>query len=82
MDFNVYMGSKDGRVLDLSKKVVLELVKPFENQGHCLWFDNFYTSPSLMVDLIELRFSACGTCNPIRRHFPQTEITRLGIRRQ
>ncbi|KAK6470125.1 piggyBac transposable element-derived protein 4-like [Huso huso] len=70
-DFDVYAGSKEGRIYDLAKKVVLQLSQPLVNQGYYLWFDNYYTSPSLLSELRERGFLACGTYNPNRRWFPR-----------
>ncbi|KAK1152068.1 piggyBac transposable element-derived protein 4-like [Acipenser oxyrinchus oxyrinchus] len=69
VDFYVYTGGRDGRVTDLAKKVVLELVDPLAGQGYNLWLGNFYTSPALLVELNRLGFNVCGTYN-IKRHFP------------
>ncbi|XP_048104132.1 piggyBac transposable element-derived protein 3-like [Alosa alosa] len=62
LDFNIYTGGRDGRVLDLASKVVEELIQPFRDSGHTIWFDNFYTSPTLMVKLRTWGLNACGTC--------------------
>ncbi|XP_051575096.1 piggyBac transposable element-derived protein 3-like isoform X1 [Myxocyprinus asiaticus] len=70
LDFNVYIGSHDGRVTDLATKVVESLLQPFKDQGHNVWFDNFYTSPALMVKLLEMGTNACGTCRVNRKLFP------------
>ena len=45
-------------------------MQPFKDQGHNLWFENFYTSPALMVKLLEMRTNACGTCRVNRKLFP------------
>ena len=70
LDFNVYTGSRDGRVTDLATKVVDLLLQPFKDQGHNVWFDNFYTSPALIVKLLEMGTNACGTCRVNRKLFP------------
>ncbi|XP_041961435.1 piggyBac transposable element-derived protein 4-like [Alosa sapidissima] len=70
LDFNVYTGSRDGRVTDLASKVVEELVQPFKGMGHTVWFDNFYTSPALMIKLRGWGLNACGTCRVNRKRFP------------
>ncbi|XP_062848170.1 piggyBac transposable element-derived protein 4-like [Trichomycterus rosablanca] len=70
LDFDVYTGSLDGRITDLAIKVIEDLVQPFKNQGHTVWFDNFYTSPTVMVRLKEWGINACGTCRINRKKFP------------
>ncbi|XP_051511458.1 piggyBac transposable element-derived protein 4-like [Myxocyprinus asiaticus] len=70
LGFNVYTGSHDGRVTDLATKVVELLLQPFKDQGHNVWFDSFYTSPALMVKLLEMGSNACGTCRVNRKLFP------------
>ncbi|KAJ8356795.1 hypothetical protein SKAU_G00195890 [Synaphobranchus kaupii] len=70
LDFNVYTGSPDSHVTDLATKVVETLVQPFRDQGHNIFFDNFYTSPALMATLRRLGFNACGTCRISRKNFP------------
>ncbi|XP_051956388.1 piggyBac transposable element-derived protein 4-like isoform X2 [Xyrauchen texanus] len=70
LDFNVYTGSRDGHVTDLATKVVESLLQPFKDQGHNVWFDNFYTSPALMVKLLEMGTNACGKCRVNRKLFP------------
>ena len=71
MDF-IVSGSWDGRVIDLARKVVDELVVPYANQGYNVWFDNFYTSSTLISSLREQGFNACGTCRVNRKQFPDT----------
>ena len=51
----------------LGHPVVLELVQDLVGNEHTIYVDNFYTSPSLFTDLIQLGFKACGTLNPNRR---------------
>ncbi|KAJ8349612.1 hypothetical protein SKAU_G00247420 [Synaphobranchus kaupii] len=71
LDFNVYTGSRDGRVTDLATKVVEALIQPYKDQGYNLWMDNFYTSPALMVTLRQIGINACGTCRINRKKFPE-----------
>ena len=51
----------------LGHRVVLELVQDLVGNEHTIYVDNFYISPSLFTDLIQLGFKACGTHNPNRR---------------
>ena len=51
----------------LGHRVVLELVQNLVGNEHTIYVDNFYISPSLFTDLIQLGFKSCGTLNPNRR---------------
>ncbi|XP_066567847.1 uncharacterized protein LOC136755273 isoform X2 [Amia ocellicauda] len=64
IDFNIYTGNRDRKVIGLAQKVVLELVNPLEHQGYNVWLDHFYTSPRLLMELKELGCNSCGTCSP------------------
>ncbi|CAB1347534.1 unnamed protein product [Coregonus sp. 'balchen'] len=68
LNVNVYTGSWDGRVVDLARKVVEELVGPYANHRYNVWFDNFYTSPPLVSSLREHGVNACGTCRVNWKH--------------
>ncbi|XP_067099761.1 piggyBac transposable element-derived protein 4-like isoform X1 [Osmerus mordax] len=70
LDFNIYTGSSVERDTDLATTVVESLLQPFKDQGHNVWFDNFYTSPALMVKLLEMGINACGTCKANRKQIP------------
>ena len=45
----------------VSSRIVLTLVKDLLNQGHCVFMDNFYSSPSLYRQLLENQTDAVGT---------------------
>ena len=64
LDFHLYCGKQ--RTIPLSANglaydVVMELIKPFANQGYLVFFDNFYTSPKLVNDLEKIGIGATGT---------------------
>ena len=64
VDFNVYIGKDAARNTSqygLSYDVVMELMKPFLNQGYHLYLDNFYTSSQLLTDLFLHGTPAVGT---------------------
>ena len=62
----------------LSYDVVMKLVQPFLFQGYELYFDNFYTSPTLLTDLLQLEVVATGTLNANRRGVPK-EVLEMKI---
>ena len=73
LDFNLYCGKKRTTPLSvhgLSYDVVMELVKPFVNQGYLAFFDNFYTSPTLINDLHDVGIGATGTLRLNRSGIP------------
>ena len=63
--FDLYQGSEkkpDVRKVPLGARVVLELASKVDDpQGKELFFDNLFTSPSLLVTLTKMGFRATGT---------------------
>lgn len=51
--------------------IAADLVKPFLGKGHCLYIDNFYTSPRLVKHLLEHNTHVCGTVSSNRKNFPK-----------
>lgn len=51
---------------------MMRLVKLLINQGYHLYFDNFYTSVTLVKDLFCLMLPATGTAAENRRGFPNS----------
>ena len=51
----------------LAENVVLDLLTGLEDKGHHVYFDNFYTSPSLCKQLFKLGYGSCGTIRINRR---------------
>ena len=48
----------------------MELVKNYEGKGHCLFIDNYYTSPQLLIDLLEKNKYCTGTIRTTRKNLP------------
>ena len=74
-DFDVYVGRNAAEVPSangLAYDVVMKLVQPLINQGYHLYFDNFYTSVTLVKDLFQLSIPATGTAAENRRGFPDS----------
>ena len=40
---------------------MVELLSRLENKGYHVYFDNFYTSPTLCKYLLTFGFGSCGT---------------------
>ena len=76
VDFDLYTGksaetSERGRV---ACDVVLKLLQPFCFQGYEVFVDNYYTSPTLFVELLSLGITATGTLRINRRGVPEKVI--------
>ncbi|KAB0800404.1 hypothetical protein PPYR_06144 [Photinus pyralis] len=72
LKFSVYEGKKESdEEGPLGEKTVLELTKPFENKNYCIYFDNFFTSFTLLLKLLDRKLYGCGTMRPNRKNFPK-----------
>ena len=73
LDFNVYTGKSDNHgEYGLAYDVVKELIAPYVFQRYFVSFDNFYTSPILLEDLLKQEVYATGTFRADRRSIPRT----------
>ena len=67
----VYTGKKGDTVeTNIGAKVVKELTKDFQHKWHYAFFDNFFTSKSLLCDLERVGVYGCGTARADRKFFP------------
>ena len=55
----------------LSEQVVLDLMEGFEEKGHKVYMDSFYSSPSLFLKLKDKNIGDSGTVNGNRKGMPQ-----------
>lgn len=69
-EFQVYTGRADGAQIGLGKRVVLDLSRRLHGLRHHLFFDNFFSSVSLLETLLENGLYACGTARQNYREFP------------
>ena len=75
--FQVYTGAHSNtntKEKGLGYRVVMDLMDRFQMKGHCLFIDNFYTSPQLLSDLLAVRVYYTGTVRPNRKNFPREVI--------
>ncbi len=70
--FQVYTGanSKTSKEKGLGHIVVMDLMERYQMKGHCLFVNNFYTSPLLLHDLLLVGTYRTGTVRSTRKHFP------------
>lgn len=73
LDFDLYCGKHRAQPLSsngLTFDVVMELVKPYHFQGYQVFMDNFYTSPTLVQELLLVGIRSTGTLTTSRRGVP------------
>ena len=69
--FQIYTGKINNKSeKGLGLWVVLNLMSPYFERHHHLYFDNFYTSPKLLLELEKHKTYACGTVRSNRGQFP------------
>ena len=79
LDFQVYTGKqgKDSTSTGdkgLDWRVVMDLMQQYQGKNHLLHVDNFYTSPDLVIDLLQRGIYCTGTVCTNRKHFPKDLI--------
>ena len=72
----VYTGAeKDScNKMGLGYRVVMDLMELYQQRNHCLNIDNFYTSPQLLLDLLDKGIYCTGTARTNRKGFPASLI--------
>ena len=71
-EVQVYTGKSDSAESGLGKRVVLDLARRLEGKKYHLYFDNFFSSVSLLDALLGKRLYTCGTARQNYRDFPDT----------
>lgn len=77
LDLIIYTG-KDSEIvnsedLGTSGAIITTLMTNYLNKGHCLFVDNWYTSPDLFTFLYNNQTNACGTARADRKGMPTFE---------
>ena len=73
-DFNIYEGKDGVQGKGLGHKVVTTLCEELYDKNYWIFFDNFFTSVSLMEDLLERQTFACGTVRAHSKGLPSEII--------
>lgn len=70
--FEIYTGKTNNIVeKNLGARVVNDLVRGLVGKNYIVYFDNYFSSPKLMADLLEHGVLACGTTRQHRIDFPK-----------
>ena len=67
---SISMSATGDRETGLGENVVLTLSELIKNRHHQLYFDNFFTSVSLLDKLLSQGTYACGTIRTNHKNFP------------
>ena len=51
--FEIYSGKVDSSTKGAIHDLIMRLMEPYLDQGYDIFFDNFYNSPQLVIDLLE-----------------------------
>jgi hypothetical protein len=72
LNFDIYTGKETAQNnnLPLGTRVVTNLVAPYYNKAHHIYFDNFFTSVDLVECLLRNKTYSCGTVRLNRRGLP------------
>jgi len=79
--FSIYTGKEndDNSGKQLAHRVVMKLLQPYLGKHYKVYFDNFYTSPKLVVDLLKNKTYCSGTVRSNRQEFPKDIGPRLKL---
>ena len=79
LNYEVYLGKEPGRQRQhgLGYDVVMTMTEPFWNLNHHVFFDNFFSSPKLLQDLLDRKTYACSTVRLNRKGLPACSKKKL-----
>ena len=67
-EFNMYVGKKGNTELGLGESAVISLCQKLKDRYCYVFFDNYFTSPTLLVELLQMGMYATGTVMASRKH--------------
>ena len=67
-EFDMYLGKSGNTKFSLGESVVLSLCQKFKDMLCFVFFDNFLTSPALLVKLLQMGIYATGTVGANRKN--------------
>ena len=69
-EVDMYLGKKGNTEFGLGESVILPLCQKLKDTYCFVFFDNFFTSPALLVKLLEMGIYATGTVRANRKDMP------------
>ena len=76
--FQIYTGKlADVTEKNLGSRVVKDLSKEIQNKNYFLFFDNFFSSPTLLADLMGSKIYCVATVMANRKEFPTFDKSRV-----
>ena len=66
----MYLREKGNTEFGLGESVILSLCQKLKDTHCFVFFDNFFTSPPLLVKLLEMGIDATGTVKANRKNIP------------
>lgn len=83
LDIIIYTGKEteisNTHDLGISGAVVTTLLDQYLDKGHCIFLDNWYTSPDLFAFLHSRKTNACGTVKNSRLGMPKFEKKKMQV---
>ena len=70
-NFDIYTGKEEEKLGALGEQVVLKLINGLNLLQHHIFFDNFFTSVTLLLQLKKKEVAATGTIRTNRKVFPK-----------
>lgn len=79
--FEIYAGAEDRSAEGATFDTVMRMIRGYEEKGHVLYIDNWFTSPAVLDALKERGIRCCGSVRRNRRGMPavpEAEVRALG----
>jgi Transposase IS4 len=82
LEFEIYEGKSSSTESSIGSDIVLRLSRPYQHNNHILFLDRYFTSPSLLEELLKVGIRACGTLRKDRLGLPPSYKTVAGEMKQ